>query len=345
MEPVTHMLTGAVLARTGVNRRAAYATAAMVIAAEFPDIDTLWSAGGPVTGFEHHRGITHTFVGVPVEAALITLGVYLWHRFRKRPTKAAPNWGWLYAGTLLALASHLLLDWTNNYGIRPFFPFNPRWYAGSFVFIFEPVMFGILMLGLVLPGLFGLINAEVGARKRKFASTGWSWVALLLIGALYVLRYDQRQIAMHLVGQTQAADRVFASPQPTDPFSWAVVADSADAYRLYSVSTRAGGDVPAPYDTLFKPQTTLPLLVAKRSYLGRIYLDWSMFPVLTVTPDTSDPHHPLTRVSFADARFMYASLLMNGKERPPLSGWVLLDMEEPEGSRVVETQFDGRGQK
>ena len=37
-------------------------------------------------------------------------------------------------------AQPLLLDWTNNYGLRPFFPFNPRWYAGSFVFIAEPVM-------------------------------------------------------------------------------------------------------------------------------------------------------------------------------------------------------------
>jgi inner membrane protein len=345
MEPVTHMLTGAVLARTGLNRRAAYATVAMVLAAEFPDIDTLWSLRGPVAGFEHHRGITHTFVGVPIEAAALTLAFYAWHRLRKKPTKAAPNWLLLYGGILLALLSHLLLDWTNNYGIRPFFPFNPRWYAGSFVFIFEPVLFAILVLALVLPPLFALINAEVGVRKRAFPSTRWSWLALLLIAGLYVLRYDQRQIAMHVVAQQASADRVFASPHPTDPFLWSVVSDSPDAYRLYTVSTRFSADLPAPYDTLYKPTTTLPLLVAKRSDLGRIYLDWSMFPVLTVTPDTSDPNHPLSRVTFADARFMYSTSLMDGREHPPLSGSVLLDMEEPEGSRVVETKFDGRTQR
>jgi inner membrane protein len=348
MEPVTHMLTGAVLARTGFNRRAAYATTAMVIAAELPDIDTLWSFGGPVAGFEHHRGITHTFVGVPFEAAAVTVAFYLYHRLRKRPTKAAPNWLLLYAGTLLALLSHLLLDWTNNYGIRPFFPFNPHWYAGSFVFIFEPMLFGILILALVLPPLFALINAEVGARKRAFPSPVWSWLALLLIAALYVLRYDQRQIAMHLVAQIQAqpADRIFASPHPTDPFLWSVIADSPDAYRLYNVTTRSSAaETPNQYETLYKPQTTLPLLVAKRSYLGRVYLDWSMYPVLTQIADTSDPNHPLTRVTFADARFMYASALMNGRDNPPLSGSVLLDMQEPEGSRVIETKFDGRIQK
>ena len=48
MEPVTHVLTGACLARAGFNRRAAYATLAMAVAAEFPDIDSLWAFRGPV---------------------------------------------------------------------------------------------------------------------------------------------------------------------------------------------------------------------------------------------------------------------------------------------------------
>src|ERR1700742_3882805 len=103
MEPVTHVLTGACLARTGLNRKAAYATLAMAVAAEFPDIDTLWGLRGPVVAFEHHRGVTHTFVGVPFEAALIVLGVWGVHRWRQgrafssardRPLTAAPTrWG------------------------------------------------------------------------------------------------------------------------------------------------------------------------------------------------------------------------------------------------------------
>ena len=165
------MLTGAVLARTGLNRRTAYATAAMVVAAEFPDIDTLWSTLGPITGFEHHRGITHTFLALPVEAALITAAFYAYARISKRKTKVPLNWPWLFAGTLLALLSHLLLDWTNNYGLRPFFPFDPHWYAGSFVFIFEPVLFLILVAALVGPSLFGLIGSEVGGPQTALPRT------------------------------------------------------------------------------------------------------------------------------------------------------------------------------
>ena len=66
MEPVTHFLTGACLARTGLNRKTAYATLAMTLAAEAPDMDAFWGFRGPVAGFEHHRGITHTFLGAPL---------------------------------------------------------------------------------------------------------------------------------------------------------------------------------------------------------------------------------------------------------------------------------------
>ena len=84
MDPVTHLLTGACLARTGFNRKAAYATLAMTLAAEMPDLDTLWSLDGPVAGFQHHRGITHTFLATPVEALAAVGFVALVHLWRKR---------------------------------------------------------------------------------------------------------------------------------------------------------------------------------------------------------------------------------------------------------------------
>jgi inner membrane protein len=230
MEPVTHILTGACLARTGFNRRAAYATLTMAIAAEFPDIDTLWGLRGPIEGFQHHRGITHTFLGLPFEAAFIVAAVYGWHRWRVRrsrshseessppsndkpvartghpaservvkPLTAAPvQWGVLYGLTLLALLSHLLLDYTNNYGLRPFFPFNDRWYAASIVFIFDPVMFVLLLGALVAPWLFGLVSSEVGAKKQPFRARGWAIAALLGVVGWWTLREVEHEHAVQL---------------------------------------------------------------------------------------------------------------------------------------------------
>src|SRR5271155_5230513 len=91
MEPVTHFLTGACLGRTGFNRRTAYATLAMTLAAEAPDLDVLWGLRGPVAVLEHHRGITHTFLGAPFVALAVTGTVYLWHRFRHRNNPGAPR--------------------------------------------------------------------------------------------------------------------------------------------------------------------------------------------------------------------------------------------------------------
>src|SRR5271168_3660101 len=170
MEPITHLLTGACIGRAGLNRKTAYATLAATLAAEAADLDVVWSFAGPVEGLKHHRGITHTFVAAPVVAGVVVGGLallYRWSEARRRRKRQEPgqavHWGWLYLTALIAALSHLLLDWTNNYGLRPFFPFNPRWYAGSFVFIAEPVLWGLFFLALVVPWLFGLTDREIGA--------------------------------------------------------------------------------------------------------------------------------------------------------------------------------------
>src|SRR5665213_1614074 len=126
MEPVTHFLTGACLGRSGFNRVTAYATLAMVLGAEAPDIDMLWGLRGPVAEFEHHRGLTHTLLGAPLMALLVTCAVWLWHRWRTRDSthgievaargeKPPVRWMWIWMFALVADMSHLLLDWTNNY--------------------------------------------------------------------------------------------------------------------------------------------------------------------------------------------------------------------------------------
>jgi inner membrane protein len=60
LEPVTHILFGACLGRAGFNRKTALATPLMAIAAEIPDLDIFTQLGGPVYGFQHHRGFTHS---------------------------------------------------------------------------------------------------------------------------------------------------------------------------------------------------------------------------------------------------------------------------------------------
>ena len=59
------------MGRSGFNRKTALATVTMVLAAEAADIDVVWALKGSVAGLQHHRGITHSFVGVPFIAAAV----------------------------------------------------------------------------------------------------------------------------------------------------------------------------------------------------------------------------------------------------------------------------------
>jgi inner membrane protein len=394
MEPITHFMTGACLARAGCNRKAAYATLAMTLAAETPDLDILRSTigphAGPVAGFEHHRGITHTFVGLPFEALVVVGAVWLLHRGRLRrrrlsesiaatpvsaptldptadqpiphPLTIAPvRWGLLYGFVLLALLSHIVLDWTNNYGVRPFFPFNPRWYAGSIVFIFEPVLFAALLIGLTAPALFGLIGSEVGARRPAFRGRGWAIFALVAMLALWGWRQAEHDAAIRLasVATYGPADapppevlRVTASPYPGNPYRWHIVAETPHFYQLATVDAlRSTVSTDPSQDVFFKPPTTLATLVAKRTWLGEVYLDWSSWPLVTdigavgnfpvplATPMAAPPG--TTAVTFRDLRFLYDVPFLGGRRNPPISGAVYLD----EDRRVVAMEMNGGPQK
>ena len=92
MEPVTHFLTGACIARAGLNRKTAYATLTAVLAAEAADMDVVWSLRGPVESLKHHRGITHTFIAAPVVAGVIVglvAALHLWREQRRTRSLAA----------------------------------------------------------------------------------------------------------------------------------------------------------------------------------------------------------------------------------------------------------------
>lgn len=284
MEPVTHFLTGACLGRAGFNRKTAYATLAMTLAAEAPDIDVLWEFRGPVAGFQHHRGITHTFIAAPVIALVTVIIVWLIHRWRKKPPVIAPRWALLWFFALLADLSHLLLDYTNNYGLRPFFPFNDHWYARSIVFIFDPIIFAALLASLIMPWLFGLADREIGARRAQFRGRGWSITVLIFIVLWWSLRNAEHAHAIELVrngGYTsEPIMRIDAEPSIVNPFAWNVVAETRDYYRMIEVHTLHDDVESDSAATIFKPEVTPAVAAAKRSWLGRVYLGWSQFPVV-----------------------------------------------------------------
>ncbi len=283
MEPVTHFMTGACLSRAGLNRKTAYATLAMTLAAEAPDLDILWGFRGPVANFQHHRGITHTFLGAPFVALVVVAVIWLYHRRRKKKPEQPVRWGFLYAFALLAALSHLLLDFTNNYGLRPFFPFNPRWYSWDIVFIFEPVIFCVLLLALVVPALLGITDREIGVRRKPFRGRGWAIFALLAVVLVWIVRNAEHERALSLVRNSNFTDarilKAAAEPYPVNPYKWFAIVETPDFFQSGMVNTRTG-EARANDVVFYKPPVTMATLAAKRSWLGHVYLDWSQFPLV-----------------------------------------------------------------
>ncbi len=249
------------------------------------------------------------------------------------------RWGWLYGTALIAALSHLLLDWSNNYGLRPFFPFNPRWYAGSFMFIAEPVLWALFFLALVLPWLFGLADREIGVRQQAFRGRGWAIFALTGMVALGCWRWAEEAQAWAMIENTQVAaapvQRMALEPYPINPFRWHAILETAEYYQTAEINTRSGEIVSdSRRDVLFKPPATAATEAAKRTLLGQVYLDWGTWavvrdvgqePVDGMEPPQLGPKRTWTTVEFTDLRFAYPFLGMGrASGRTPLSGWVYI---------------------
>ena len=376
MEPVTHFLTGACIGRAGLNRKTAYATFAAVLAAEAADLDIFWGLAGPVEGLKHHRGITHTFIAVPFVAAAAVGAVWLYHRWHshrlalkakpatpiepgapERPAPQAVRWPWVYVAAFLSALSHIVLDWTNNYGVRPFFPFNPRWYAGSFVFIAEPVLWALLLAALIIPGILGLADREISsARRTPFRGRGWAIFALVGMVLLWCLRYAEHAQAEALLNNTQIttepAQRIGVEPYPINPFRWHAIVETPSFYQTAEVNTRTGDiDSEPQTDQFAKPAVTPAVEAAKRTELGQVYLDWGRWavirdlgpvPIPGIDPPQLPPGRAWTTVQFTDLRFAYDFRGTGRSARTtPLGGAVyIIDGREDAGQAM-----GGREQK
>ena len=238
MDNLAHALTGALVARTlpaGWNGRPTSDPAldpdaettrpgrwvmwASVVAANLPDFEALvlWPPplGDKAAYLLHHRGWSHSLVGIAAEALL--LAGLLWFAARAvsperklRPTSAASrtsprrstgacrtagacapgSHGGVFAGftplrglavAVLGAGSHLFLDWWNAYGVRPFYPWDKTWYYGDLVFIVDPWVW-LTLGGALVCG------------TRRFGRAKWGWYALTFAATAAVAEACRREV-------------------------------------------------------------------------------------------------------------------------------------------------------
>jgi inner membrane protein len=187
MDNITHTLVGLMMSRAGLNRGEKGASVAIMLAANAPDMDTFNIFNDGLAYLQVHRGYTHALIFAPLVALVPLLLVKLVTR-----TKVTMVTAITYIGCVLAVLSHLLLDWTNVYGVRLMLPFNEKWYRLDSTDIVDPVILGILLLAVAAPALSKLLTSEMGGRKSRGPGLGWAWFALVAL-----LLYDTGRWIAH----------------------------------------------------------------------------------------------------------------------------------------------------
>jgi inner membrane protein len=243
------------------------------VASNLPDADFLYvAARGDKLGYLlQHRGYTHTIVGAVIAALLVLLVCEAWMRWRGVQAARADRVG-LFALALLALLLHIGMDFTNSYGVHPFWPLYDGWLYGDSVFIVEPwiwaaaapLVFLLRSWTARILVAVALIAGNMLCLESALVPRPLGWVMLILTAAMLLIgRYLPARTALCAgIGAWLAVTGVFAAsgraaasqvehyaatalprtvlldhvltPMPADPVCWEVllIGVDADQYRV-----------------------------------------------------------------------------------------------------------------
>ena len=301
MDNLTHTLTGLALSRAGLNRRHTHPALVLMLAANVPDIDIVTASRGMFTYFENHRGITHAIVMLPVMSLLPALFACAIGR-SMRGFRAA------YVLSLIGVASHLLLDWTNTYGIRLFLPFSGEWLRLDLNGLVDLWIWAVLLIAAIGPLLARLVNTEIGAKSGS--GRGLAIFALSFILVYDFGRYLAHQRAIEILNarvyQGGPPLRVAAFPRSSvNPLDWSGWVQRPNVDLRFSMNLLGDFDPTAPDRVVHEPEPGPAIDAARSTFVFQKYLDFAQYPLWQVIP-LADPEGA-RRVEVRDWRFSFTA--------------------------------------
>src|SRR5262245_13104064 len=128
------------------------------------------------------------------------------------------NFGKTYAVALLAMATHPALDFLNSYGVRPFLPWSNTWYYGDSVFIFDPYLDALLLIGIA----WGTLQPD----RRRIAA----FISLAAMAAYVGVRVQLHDMAAtnlkEALGQERPYRKAALLPLMLNPFQWDAIVET-----------------------------------------------------------------------------------------------------------------------
>jgi inner membrane protein len=295
MDNLTHTLTGVLLARAGLSRLTPRAVWIAAIGANIPDIDVVSLAAGTVPYFIYHRWATHAILFAPLMAVLPVLLVAAISRAKLPWFKA-----WLVS--LIAVTSHLLLDFTNPYGIRLWLPFSDEWPALDSTHVVDIWIWAFLILAVLWPMLSGLVGSEIGAKRtsgRGPAIAALIGIALYDSGR-YMLHDRAVKILESRVYDGAAPRRAVAFPHFANPLQWDGWVETEKSWQAVPVNLTEEFD-PEPQTVSWKADEHPAMAVARRLPIFQVMMKFARTPYWRVSPAADHPD--ANRVELIDLRF------------------------------------------
>ena len=319
MDNLTHTLVGLMMSRAGLNRFHLRASAILIVAVNIPDIDAVSLVGGAGNYFHYHRGITHALAFAPVMALLPLFAV----RIALRKPIA---WVSGYLLSLAGIASHLMLDFTNLYGIRLYLPFSDAWPRMDITSVIDPWIWAVLLLAVLGPIISRLVSSEIGGKS----ATGRGGAIFAL---LFLLIYDSGRFILHqravLVQNARLYNgetprHVAAFPSVANPMQWDGIVETDSAFFVHPVNL-AGDFDPAGGRVFYKIDGTAAMEAAKTTRPFQDLTAFAPFLVWQVSP--SPDQENAVQVQAADLRF----------GTPPAPSFVATAIVQ--GNRVLRSWF------
>jgi len=321
MDNLCHTLVGGALGEAGLRRRTPLATAALIIAANIPDVDgILYWLHRPVAALGFRRGWTHGVLAMAVWPFVVTGLLLVWDRWvrrRRHPERTPADARGLLVVSLAGVLTHPVLDLLNTYGVRLLMPFSGHWFHGDTLFIVDPWMWLLLGLGW----LVAWWRRRRGSPRPERAAR-----AALAVAAAYILAMAASNLAARAIVRRAALaeggpppGRLMVSPRPADPFRRSVVIQRDSVYELGSFDWLAA----PPYrrERVVRRDEGLDLPAVRAAAAatsdGRIFLDWARFPVFEVLRAGRG-----YEVRIADARYTLSGRARFGAVAIPVPGAV-----------------------
>ena len=310
MDNLTHTLYGFALAKTGLERTSRFATTTILIGANLPDIDLAAIFWGQINYLRYHRWLTHSLFGITIESLLLALFFLSFEKAETRRQRMIVFF-WLFLASLIGTGSHVLLDFTNSYGIRPFLPFRSDWYSLDTVFIIDPWILFSFIIGLGVTYLFSLINQEIGARPTSLRSG--AFFCLILISGYWVSKEFSHYSALKELELQSYPDgepvSIGAFPQFVNPFAWYGVVETDRAFHLSLAGWSPLQSVITEKKTrsYYKPEQKEILHAVSQGEEAKIFVGFARYPFFQILQTTNG-----FEVEARDLRFEFASRIRKG---------------------------------